>query len=442
MKILVVGSGAREHAILKAFARSTKKPTLFCFGTSNNPGIRKLVEAFFFGDCNDVDTIVNIAKTLTVDMVFIGPEAPLEKGLADSLWQNNIPTIGPKKQLAQLETSKAFARDLMKRHNIAGLPKYLSIASAKELTRAKTFLAELGENHYVIKANGLMGGKGVKVAGEHLHSIKEAVKFCESLLLQHHTIVIEEKCVGEEFSFMCFSDGTNLIPMPLVQDHKRAYVNDKGPNTGGMGSYSDSNHSLPFLTTDDVDQAFAINQQIIAALKQEFAEPYIGILYGSFMATATGIKVIEFNTRFGDPESINVLSILESDFVDVTNAMLSGNLNSIDVRFAPLATVCKYIVPDGYPDNPLKNEVIAVKSENLDDFYFAAVHEEKQQLLATGSRAIAVVGQGESLNAAESIAEAKVACVKGKVFHRSDIGTTQLIAKRIEHMRKLRACYA
>lgn len=437
MNILIVGSGAREHAIAKALHASKHKPSLFCCGTSHNPGIELLTQAFWVGDITDIQQINVQASQWQIKLAIIGPEAPLEHGLADLLWSSGIPVIGPKKQLAQIETSKSFARDLMQKYEISGLPKYKVFSSLDGITE---FLIELGESGYVVKANGLMAGKGVKVAGDHLHSFDDALVYCSEIFAQGQSLVIEEKLIGQEFSFMCFSDGYTLIPMPLIQDNKRAYVDDKGPNTGGMGSYSASDHSLPFLTDADVDSAFQINQRVIEALMAETKEPYKGILYGGFIATATGVSVIEFNARFGDPESLNALSILESDFVDLCLAISAGELAATPVQFSRKATVCKYSVPEGYPDHPVRNveiDISAVVNKNY--LYLAAVNEEQGVLYATGSRAAAYVGVADTISIAESIAEQEISSIKGPLFHREDIGTADLIGKRIDIMRKIRS---
>lgn len=437
MKLLIIGSGAREHAIADALHRSATPSQLYCIGASLNPGIRALCADYTVGSFTDVDFVTQQAKQWEIELAIVGPEAPLEKGVADALWAMNIPTIGPKKTLARIETSKRFARDLMQKYDVPGLPRYRTF---DEMDGVEAYLHTFSDDGYVVKANGLMGGKGVKVAGEHLQTYSQALAFCDEIISAKQTIVIEEKLIGQEFSFMCFCDGEHLIPMPMVQDHKRAFVGDVGPNTGGMGSYSDSNHRLPFLTEKDVNDAFAINQAVISALFKETNEKYIGILYGSFIATREGVSVIEFNARFGDPESLNVLSILFSDFVAICQAMVIGQLTPSLVQFKQQATVCKYVVPNGYPDSSEKNGVIEIDEiEATTHLYLAAVDLRDHQLIATGSRTAACVGVADSLKEAEVAAETAIRKIRGPVFHREDIGTATLIQKRIEMMQGLRS---
>lgn len=437
MNILIIGSGAREHAIAAALHRSEQKPNIYCCGTSTNPGIAQMTKGYWTGDICEVGKVVQAAKKWQISLAVIGPEAPLEAGIADALWAEAIPVIGPRKALARIETSKAFARDLMKQHDIPGLPEYRAFHN---LEGVRDYLEKLGEDSYVIKANGLMGGKGVRLAGEHLHSFDEAIAFCEEVLAHHQTFVIEEKLIGQEFSLMGFCDGETLVPMPVVQDHKRAHVYDRGPNTGGMGSYSDANHSLPFLNRNDIEEAWNINEAVIKALTSEVKEKYIGIIYGSFIATAKGIYVIEFNARFGDPESLNILSILKSDFVLICMAMVTGSLRQDLVRFDHRATVCKYAVPEGYPDDAVKNVPIDVSAvKNKAYLYLSAVDLRGGILYALGSRTAAYVGIADSIPAAEVIAEKEVCAIGGPLYHREDIGTERLIQSRVDAMRRLRS---
>jgi len=399
-----------------------------------NPGIAELCDQLTVGNINDPDFVVNYAQEIVAKLAFIGPENPLENGVADALWDAGIKTVGPKKILAQLETSKAFTRNLLQEYEISR-DKYQTFDSMGGVAE---FLEGLEEN-YVVKYDGLMGGKGVKVSGDHLHSHDEALTYCRELVAKGGKFVIEEKFIGQEFSLMSFCDGNSLKHMPLVQDHKRAYEADQGPNTGGMGTYSDANHSLPFLTDNDIAEAQAINSATAKALKAKFADGYKGILYGGFMATTNGVKLIEYNARLGDPEAMNVLSLLESDFIDICLAITNGTLDQVDVQFANKATVCKYAVPEGYPDNPVRGEVIDVSGvSNHDGLFFASVDIKDGQLIEAGSRTVAVVGTADTIVEAETIAEREISAVTGPLFHRSDIGTETVVQKRVDHMNSLR----
>ena len=434
-KILVIGSGAREHAIVRGLDRSSHEKEIYCLASNMNPGIAELCDEILIGNFNDPEFVVSYAKEVGATLAIIGPENPLANGVADALLNTNVKVVGPKKDLAQLETSKAFTRDLLNEYKIPGGPKYQNFNS---MNGVADFLNILGEN-YVVKYDGLAGGKGVKVSGDHLHSHDEALAYCQELVNNDGEFVIEEKFIGEEFSLMSFCDGETLKHMPAIQDHKRAYEGDTGPNTGGMGTYSDANHSLPFLTDDDIAQAHDINLQTAKAVKDKFGVGYKGILYGGFMATANGVKLIEYNARFGDPEAMNVLSLLESDFIDICNGISNGALDKIDVRFSNKATVCKYAVPEGYPDNPVKDKPIDVsKIENPDGLFYASVDFKGTSLVEAGSRTVAVVGIADSISDAEKIAEKEVSSISGPLFHRKDIGTDELIQKRIDHMRKIK----
>jgi len=434
-KILVIGSGAREHAIVRALDRSHQEKEIFCLASNMNPGIAALCDELLIGNFNDPDFVVNYTNEIGATLAIIGPENPLENGVADALWSIKVKVVGPKKDLAKLETSKAFTRDLLREYNIPGGPQYQTFNSLAGVTE---FLNVLGEN-YVVKYDGLAGGKGVKVSGEHLHSHDEALAYCQELTDKGDEFVIEEKFIGEEFSLMSFCDGDTLKHMPAVQDHKRAYEGDTGPNTGGMGTYSDANHSLPFLTENDIVEAHQINTQTAKAVKDKFGEGYQGVLYGGFMATASGVKLIEYNARFGDPEAMNVLSLLDSDFIEICNGITDGTLKNVDVKFQNKATVCKYAVPEGYPNSPVKNEQINVsKIENPDGLFYASVDIQNGKLVEAGSRTVAIVGVADSISNAENIAEKEVSAIDGPLFHRSDIGTDMVIQKRINHMKSIR----
>src|SRR5438445_87297 len=245
--------------------------------------------------------------------------------------------------------------------------------------------------------------------------------------------LIEEKLGGEEFSLQAFCDGRALVPMPLAQDHKRAYEGDKGPNTGGMGSYSDADHRLPFLTTADVDRALAMMTKTVEAMAAR-GTPFKGILYGGFMATKDGPKLLEYNVRFVDPESMNVLPILETDFLDICARLTTGNLPT-SVTFARKATVCKYVVPMGYGSHPKAGEQLKVDEERMRrtgaKLYYASADEKGGHLYTTTSRSLAIVGIAANLTEAESASEEALAFVSGSFYARRDIGNTEVIQRKV-----------
>ena len=435
MTILLIGSGAREHAIARALDRSSQNKSIYCLASNMNPGIAELCVEITIDNFNDPELVSSYASKIGATLTIIGPENPLAEGVADALWNNGVKVVGPKKTLAQIETSKSFTRDLLTEYNIPACPKYKTFLA---LDGVAEFLSNLEED-YVIKYDGLAGGKGVKVAGDHLNSHEEALAYCRELVDKGGKFVIEEKLIGQEFSLMSFCDGETLKHMPAVQDHKRAYEGDTGPNTGGMGTYSDADHSLPFLTDENIIQAHEINNATAKALKDKFGDGYKGILYGGFMTTANGVKLIEYNARLGDPEAMNVLSLLESDFIAICQGIVDETLDKVDVQFADQATVCKYAVPKGYPDNPIKGEPIDISNiENLERLFYASVDFKDGQLVEAGSRTVAVVGTANTISKAEKIAEKEISAVEGPLFHRNDIGTDELVQKRVQHMESLR----
>jgi phosphoribosylamine--glycine ligase len=434
-RILIVGSGAREHAIALALSRSASQPSLFCFGSARNPGIESLTTAYATGSLTDVSSIVDFAVQNQSNLAIIGPEAPLAAGAADALWAASIPTVGPTQSLARIESSKGFTRDLLAEHNIPGNPVFRRFTSIDGVEETLTAMPS-----HVIKDDGLAGGKGVKVFGDHLHSKQDSLTFCRALVELGHPFVIEEKLEGEEFSFIFFCDGHTQLGTPLVQDHKRAFAGDTGPNTGGMGSYSAADHSLPFLTASDVREARNITHLVAQALETECGAPYQGLLYGGFIATSEGVRLIEYNARFGDPECLNILTLLETDFVQICLAIVDRTLADLDITFAPLASVCKYIVPEGYPDAPRKGDLVALPttlSPNV-HLFLGAVDLVDDKLTSTGSRTMAAVATAATLAEAEALCEQIIASIAGPYFHRADIGTAELIDKRIAHMRSLR----
>jgi phosphoribosylamine--glycine ligase len=439
MNILLIGNGAREHALAEAIVRSRYQPRLYAFMKSNNPGIAGLCQGYELGNYGDLETICAQARAWSVDFAVVGPEDPLDKGVVDALKASGIQAVGPTRSLARLETSKSFTRDLVEKYGIPGNPRFRNFTS---FDGVESFLETL--SGIVLKPDGLTGGKGVMVQGDHFESTAEALALCGEILREHTSLTIEEKIEGEEFSLQCLCDGHTVIATPPVQDHKRRFVDDKGPNTGGMGSYSDSNHLLPFLKAEDIAEGLAITGQVAEAILQETGEPYKGIMYGGFMATRDGVKLMEYNARFGDPEAMNILPLLKTDFIDLCQAIIDGTLDRLSVEFDHQATVCKYIVPRGYglpqdhPDAQSTSSKIDVGPVGEARLYYSSVDKKGDGLYMTTSRALGIVGMANTLAEAEKIAEEAVSAISGPVAHRPDIGTAALIDKRIQHMRRIR----
>ena len=437
--ILLVGNGAREHALAEALSRSEQKPRLFSFMKTNNPGIASLSEKIKLGSYADLGAITGFATENKIEFAVIGPEDPLNNGVVDALSQIGIPAVGPTKSLARLETSKSFTRNLVNKYNIPGNPKFQVF---KAIDGVEAFLDQL--EGIVIKPDGLTGGKGVLVQGDHFTTKEEALNLCKQILAESSSLIVEEKFDGEEFSLQCLCDGKTVVATPLVQDHKRRFEGDKGPNTGGMGSYSLPDHSMPFLKPKDLEDGLEITRQVAAALLKETGSLYKGVMYGGFIATKNGVKLLEYNARFGDPEAMNILPLLKTDFVEICRHIVAGTLDKLKIEFEPKATVCKYVVPKGYglpadhPDAESSRAKIEVGDVGKARLYYSSVDKKEDGLYLSSSRAIGIVGIANTLEEARKIAEEGVKAVSGPVAYRTDIGTDALIQKRIDHMKKIR----
>ena len=439
MKVLTVGGGGREHAIVEAFHRAGSE--IFAVMKNANPGIIARASKYKLVDETKVEDVCAFAKECGVELAFVGPEAPLAAGLTDALEKIGIKVASPSKDAARIETSKTFMRDLVEKYKIPGNVVYRSFDNAAD---AKTYIKPLGTK-YVVKPVGLTGGKGVKVMGEHMKCTEDAEKYIDEIFsgnIGGAGVIIEEKLEGEEFTQMVFCDGKTIAPMPLVQDHKRAYEGDTGPNTGGMGSYSEADHLLPFITAEERQKSLEIIQAVIDALAKEGC-PYKGVLYGQFMLTVDGPKIIEFNARFGDPEAMNVLTILESNFEEICCQIAAGKLNR-DVKFAAKATVCKYAVPKGYGTSDVESgREIEFDMENLAKskatLYYANINQVDGAMITGTSRSAAMVGVSNTTDEAEWNCEVGLSCVNcDYIYVRHDIGKATLIRKRVDHMARLR----
>ncbi len=430
MKVVLVGNGAREHIIAERLAEDCE---LYSVMSRKNPAIAQLSKKHWVCDIENPDAVRNAIKGIEFDLGFASPDAVLAAGISDVLSSMGMLVSSPSKAASRIEWDKSFMRALLDKHRVNGSPKHKVLSDPEEATQ---LIKDLGE--VAIKPLGLTGGKGVRVSGDHFTTGQEASDYAISLIKKDGKVLIEEKIIGEEFTLQAFCDGSRSSVMPAVQDHKRAFEGDSGPNTGGMGSYT-TGMRLPFLKESDIEDAKKVIQQTIHALKKE-GSPFHGVLYGQFMATADRIKVVEFNARFGDPEAMNVLSTLQDPLSDIMLSVAEGQLHP--TSFEDGCTVVKYLVPEGYPDSPLKGAPVTIDAAGMErcsaGIYYASVYEDGGVIKTTGSRAFGIIGKAKRLDEAEAIAEKGCSCVSGPVWHRKDIGTSSLVNRRIEHMKALR----
>ena len=440
MKILVVGGGAREHAICDAVNKS-QNAELYSVMKNLNPGIKEIAVDFLQEKETNIQKVVNYAKEKQIDIAIIGPEAPLESGIVNELTKNDIRCASPTQEAARIETDKEWMRNLLKKYKIPGQLKCQTFTNAN---KAKDFIEKL-DCEVALKPIGLTGGKGVKVFGDHFKNIDEAMNYVNKVIDKEiggeSKILVEEKAIGEEFTLQAFSDGKTILPLHAVQDHKRLLPGDKGPNTGGMGAYSCENGLLPFLSKSNYEEGAHILQKIVEALDKEGCS-YIGAIYGQFMLTSNGPKIIEINARFGDPEAMNVLPLLESDYVKICEAMLKGNLNKKKIKMNKKSTVCKYVVPEGYGVKSIDGKKVYVDEKKIIEvgsrLFYASVNKMNDYVTTTTSRSLAVVGISDKLSSAEEICEKALKHIKSDhIFIRHDIGKKDLINQRIDHMNNI-----
>jgi len=432
--VLLVGGGGREHAIARAVAGADAD--LYACAGNRNPGIARLAEGFESLDTTNPTAVTSYAREVDATLAVIGPEAALAAGVADAVDDAGIYAFGPREADARIETDKAFQRRFMRKHDIPGCPDFETF---EDMDAAAEYIDEY-DGDLAIKPAGLTGGKGVRVTGDQITNAEAKEYVRES---EYERVVLEERLVGEEFTVQALVANGDVRVTPAVQDHKRAYEGDEGPNTGGMGSYSDAAFELPFMTEDEYTEAVEIIDSVVAAMPD-----YKGVLYGQFMLTAEGPKVVEFNARFGDPEAMNTLPVLETEFVELLREARAG-ADLPELAFEAKATVCKYAVPDGYPTDPEAGAEVTVdeasaaaSAEGSDGealLFYASVDEREDGIYTTTSRAFAVVGLAETITQAEATAENALAIAGEEGLRiRHDIGKQDLVQQRIDHMAELR----
>lgn len=411
MKILVIGSGGREHAIAWKLRQSAKCEKLFAVPGSF--GMKKLAECVETISPDDNAAIVSFAEKNGIDLAVVGPEAPLVNGLADALAEKGIKVFGPSKAAAEIEGSKAFAKNLMKKYGIP-TARYEIFADA---SRARSYVRQMGAP-IVVKADGLAAGKGVTVA----HTVDDAIAAIDETMKNPGSrVVIEEFMDGEEASLLAFTDGENVVPMIPAQDHKRAYDGDAGPNTGGMGAYAPA----PVMTQTLIDEATEkILKPTIAAMKKE-GRLYKGCLYAGLMITNDGPKVVEFNCRFGDPETQVVLPLLSGDLAEIMFDCADGNLDAKKIKWRDGYAVCVVMASGGYPKNYQKGyEITGLQEAGEREcmVFHAGTKEQNEKIVTDGGRVLGVVALDDNLRRAVDTAYGGVGEIDFKDAHwRKDI---------------------
>lgn len=418
MRILLIGGGGREHALAWKLAQSDKVEKIFA--APGNPGIAMLKKCSCIDlKLDDLEKVADYAEEESIDLTVVGPEATLVAGIADVFKRRGLPVFGPSKAAAQLEGSKAFSKELMAKYNIP--TAFFKIC--EDMETAKAYVKEKGAP-IVVKADGLAAGKGVVVA----MTEAEALDAIQEMMGDHKfgnagaCVVLEEYMEGEEASLLAFTDGKTVVPMLAAQDHKRIFDNDKGPNTGGMGTYAPAPVMTDILRLKATER---ILKPVVAAMAKE-GTPYQGCLYAGLMIKDDVIKVVEFNCRFGDPETQVVLPLLESDLAEIMLACATGTLDQADVAWSDKAAVCVVMASGGYPESYETGKAIiglaeAGAQENTVVFH-AGTKKAGNDIVTAGGRVLGVTAVDDNIRAARDRAYAAVENIKfDGAFYRKDI---------------------
>src|SRR3989338_17383 len=417
MRVFVIGSGGREHALLWKLAQSPEITKLFC--APGNGGIGDVAELVDVG-AEDVEALTEFAESKDIDLTIVGPEAALAKGIVDAFEKRGLRIFGPGKAAARLESSKAFAKNLMKKYHVPTG----AFAVFDDPQAARAYVRQLGAP-IVVKADGLCGGKGTIAAQTPSEALGEIDLFMEDKIFRQagERIVIEERLVGEEVSFMVVTDGVTALPLAASQDHKRLQDGDKGPNTGGMGAYA------PAPVIDDAVTAQVMEQVIRPTLRGMASEglSFKGVLYAGLMLTHDGPKVLEYNVRFGDPELQAIVPLLKSDLVPILDDAVEGRLSTTSCEWNAASCACVVLVSSGYPgDFRIGKEIQGLERlrERRDLFVFhGGTKKDRERFLTWGGRVLNIVGRGADLGTALSRAYEAVGLInfEGMGF-RKDIG--------------------
>ena len=439
-RVLVVGSWAKEQITIENLSKNPDIE-IFSYMDIRNPGIISLVKGYQIGNFHDIPAILNYAQGKLIDLVIITTASPLSLGLVDELEENGILTFGPVRLAAQLESNKEFTRKLLQKYMPFAIPQF----EVFENPQSAIDYAEKLDWQVAVKPIGLTEGLGVRVFGDQLkdeNEVKGYIRHVNNKKIGGSSkVIIEEKIEGEEFTIQCFVHGERILPTPAVQDFKKLLPGEKGPNTASMGSYSQQGHLLPFMEEKDYEMALEIIRKTLDGFEKETGKPCSGFLYGQFMMTATGVKLIEYNFRPGDPEWMNTVIVLKNNILDVILKLLQGKDQTL--YFENQATVCKYIVPEGYPEKLFQNlevdfdEGIIQQIDGLKHYYSCGIDNTGKLNVGT-ERGIAFIAKAQSIQEANENVEKAISLVNGKFYYRKDIGTKDLVDSKIDHVNRLR----
>ena len=431
-KILLLGRWGKTHALAKALIEKSPQETeVYCYMDKPNTGLVSLAADYMLGDMKDNQAIIDYAVSKKVDFAIAVPHMSLSNDISEEMSQRGIPCIGPNRICSRLETDKSFLRWILNKTDPDASPRFHEFKSREDA------IDHIGEVDYdfAVKPVGVTEGDGVKVIGIQLKDREEAEDYIQEIFNKNiggiPEIMIEEKLVGREYTIQAFVSKSGLRGMPATRDYKLLYEGEKGLNTPGMGSISFSDHLLPFLDEEEYRRSLEIMNGVIKYLGEEFGEYYQGCLSGQFIKTSEGIRVIEFNVRPGDSEIMNIIPILQTDFVEICEAILEDRLMDLQIDYEPSATVCKYVVKEGFP-NPKGNMIMEIDEEAIRkagaDLFYSCFAVEKN-VYKPSPRGVAVTARGKDLHKAYTLCEEMIKNhIKGeRIWHRKDIGTEELL---------------
>jgi len=438
-RVLVVGSWAKEQITIENLKEDPNVEAL-AYMDIENPAIASMADGYRVGSLYDTGDMVEYAKSEEVDLVIVTTASPLSAGLVDALRKEGITAFGPSRMAARLETDKAFTRELLRKHVPGVVPRFGVFDKEQE---AIDFARDLGWQ-VAVKPIGLTEGLGVKVFGEQLRSEDELVDYIGQIMGEKiggsSRVIVEEKLEGVEFTIQCFVSGNMFIPTPAVQDFKKLLPGEKGLNTASMGSYSDAGDLLPFMRQEDYDAAVEIISRTLAAFASETGRRCQGFLYGQFMLTEDGVKLIEYNFRPGDPEWMNTVIVMDGAILGIIGDLMRGEVRT--VKFENQATVCKYIVPKEYPVK--LNETLDVRFDEEEirkegvRTYYSCGLGDGGKLNVGSERGIAFIAKADTIFEANEKVDRAISAVEGDFYYRYDIGTRELIESKIAHADELR----